>query len=292
MVRILVCLSVLGSSLTAPADVLFEGYSKIYSGGVHVGFVVNRYEFDAKKKQFISLSLLKTGALGGNITESLKAYAKEDMTPISYEYRTLVNGAPKLIDAKFTGGKILASITEGKKVSKVDKVMPKGTFLSTFLIYVMLKSPKGLGPDTKYDYQAIAEEDAEIVKGMAYIKSQETQNGIQTFKILNDFKGTKFVSFVTKEGQILSTKSPVQSISTELVPLSSMATAGQQMPSASMREIFGEVPLGVTNEISKRYQNNPKGFQTNEDSSPSSTGAPAVAPALAPSAPAANEKHE
>ena len=261
--KLLIFVSLLFSSFSK-ADVLFEGYSKIFSGGVHVGFVSIRYEFDPKKKQFSSLSLLKTNTLGGNITETLKAYAKEDMTPLSYEYTTLVNGTPKLIDAKFTNGKIIANIKDGDKISKVDKKMPKGTFLSTFLVYVMLKGPKGLMADTKYEYQAIAEEDADIVKGVAYIKGEENQNGIKVYKILNDFKGTKFVSFVTPDGQVLSTKSPLQSISTELVPLSSMATNGLQMPTSVMKQIFGEVPLGVANEISKRYQNNPKGFKSNE----------------------------
>ena len=284
MVRIISALLFISNSLAAHADVLFEGYSKVYSGGAQVGFVSNRYEFDAKKKQFISLSLLKTNALGGNITESLKAYAKEDMTPLSYEYTTLVDGVPKLVDAKFTNGKILATIKQGDKISKVDKVLPKGTFLSTFLVYVMLKGPKGLTPDLKYDYKAVAEEDADIVSGVASIKNKETQNGLNVFKILNDFKGTKFISFVTGEGEVLSTKSPVQSISTELVPLSSMATNGQQMPTALMKNIFGEVPLGVTNQISKRYQNNPKAFQTNE--------AQTSAQAPAEGKPAATEKHE
>jgi hypothetical protein len=295
MVRIFFVFSVVLNCVTAQADVLFEGYSKVYSGGAQVGFVSNRYEFDAKKKQFVSLSLLKTNALGGNITESLKAYAKEDMTPISYEYTTLVDGVPKLVDAKFTNGKILATIKQGDKISKVDKVMPRGTFLSTFLVYVMLKGPKGLTPELKYDYMAIAEEDADIVGGVAYIKNKETQNGLSVFKILNDFKGTKFISYVTSEGEVLSTKSPVQSISTELVPLSSMATNGMQMPTALMKNIFGDVPLGVANQISKRYQSNPKGFQTNEAQAAS---APADAKdvkdmkEVKDAKPATSEKHE
>jgi hypothetical protein len=52
----------------------------------------------------------------------------------------------------------------------------------------MLKSPQGLKPDTKYDYQAIAEEDAAVVKGMAFVKTPEDFNGLKALKVLNEFK--------------------------------------------------------------------------------------------------------
>lgn len=247
------------------ADVLFEGYSKVVSGGVHVGFFVSRYEFDAKKKVFTATSLLKTNELGGNITESLKAVAKEDLSPISYSYTTLVGGLPKTIDAKFEKGKMNATVKDGSKVSKVSRDLPKGSFLSSFLAYVMLKSPKGLTPNTKYEYQAIAEEDAALVKGLAFVKATEDYNGIKAYKILNDFKSTKFISYVTEKGEILSTKSPVQSIGTELVPQSSMATSGHQIPTGLLKTLFDDVPLGVQNVVSKKYQESPKSFQMKKE---------------------------
>jgi len=251
------------------AEVLFEGYSKVIAGGMHVGFFISRYEFNSKKKEFVATTFLKTNELGGNITESLKAIAKEDLSPISYSYTTLIGNSPKTIDAKFVGGKMNASIKDGDKISKVNRDLPKGTFLSSFLAYVMLKSPKGMSPDTKYEYQAIAEEDAMLQKGIAYIKSVEDAGGIKAYRILNEFKGQKFISLVTEKGEVLSTKSPVQSIATELVPQSSLATASFQLPAALLKQLFGEIPLGVKNEISKKYQAGGKG-------SPSTTVPPAV----------------
>ena len=118
----------------------------------------------------------------------------------------------------------------------------------------MLKSPKGMGPDTKYDYQAVAEEDAAVQKGVAYIKSSEDVNGIKAYRILNEFKGQKFISMVTEKGEVISTKAPVQSITTELMSQSSQATSGFQLPTALLKSLFGEVPIGVKNEVSKKYQ--------------------------------------
>lgn len=255
-------ISICATTSLVKAEVLFEGYSKVLSGGVHVGFVINRYDYDPKKKIFTSISLLKTNELGGNITESVKAIAKDDLTPVEYSYTTLVGGQPKTIDAKFKKGKMLAVIKDGKKVTNVNRDISKDVFLSTFLIYKILKSPKGITVDTMYNYQAIAEEDAAVVKGFTMIKSIEEVNGIKTYRTLNEFKGTKFISFVTAKGEVISTKSPVQGIGTELVPQSSMATTGLQIPTALLKTLFGDIPMGIKNEISKMYQDNPKMFQT------------------------------
>lgn len=249
------------------AEVLFEGYSKILSGGIHVGYTIARYEYDSKKKQFLATTFLKTNEFGGNLTESLKAVSTDDMKPVSYQYTTLIGNQVKTIDAKFQNGKILATIQDGTKTEKINKEMPKGAFLSSFLAYVMLRSPKGLSPDTKYDFQAVAEEDAAIYKGIAFVKNPEDHNGIKVLRVLNEFKGTKFISLVTERGEILSTKSPVQGIGTELVAKPSEATAAFPVPATTLKSLFGEVPTGQVNEISKRAQSQP--------SQPASTSPPA-----------------
>ncbi len=236
------------------ADVLFEGYSKVMSGGVHIGYAINRYEFDPKKKHFISTSFLKTGELGGSITESLSALATEDLKPISYQYTTLVGATTKTIDAKFEKGKIVATVRDGAKVEKIAKDLPKGTFLSTFLSYVMLKSKDGLKVDTKYDYQAIAEEDAAAYKGLAFIKNEEDFNGMKSLKVLNEFKNSKFVSSISDHGEVFSTKSPAQSISTELVAQPATATGNFQIPTSLLKKLYGDVPTGQINQVSKQAQ--------------------------------------
>lgn len=251
-----VSIALIGHSVRA--EVLFEGYSKILSGGIHVGYTIARYEYDPKKKQFLATTFLKTNEFGGNLTESLKAVATDDMKPVSYQYTTLIGNQVKTIDAKFEKGKILASIQDGAKKEKVNKELPKGAFLSSFLAYVMLRSPKGLSPDTKYDFQAVAEEDAAVYKGVAFVKNPEDYNGMKVLRVLNEFKSTKFVSLVTEKGEIISTKSPVQGIGTELVAKPSEATGNFPVPASTLKTLFGNVPTGQINELSKRAHNQPK----------------------------------
>ncbi len=233
------------------AEILFEGYAKVLSGGVHVGYIINRYEFDAKKKKFISTSFLKTNDAGGGITESLQAFANEELQPQSYSYTSIVSGKARTIDAKIEKGRLLANVRNGPQDSKIVKDLPKGTFLSTFLTYIMLKSPKGLTVDTKYDYSAIAEEDADLVKGMAYVKEYDDWNGIKALKVINEFKSSKFISHVNEKGEVLSTRSPIQGIATELVAQPSLATINMQIPTALLKKLFGDVPTGQKNEVSR-----------------------------------------
>lgn len=233
----------------ALADVLFEGYSKVTSGGVHIGYIVSRYEFDPKAKNFVSTYFLKTGALGSDVSESLRAVADQDLNPVSYEYTALVGKTVKTVDAKFKKGKMTATVTEQGKTKTLSNDVPKGAFASTFLVYLMLK--KGLRPDSKYDYTAVAEEDGKFEKGEAFVNKEETHKGFRAFKILNRFKDAKFVSYVTERGETLSTASPANGIATELVarPADAVGTFGTN--AAILKKLFGDVPKGTENMVSK-----------------------------------------
>jgi hypothetical protein len=236
-------------------NVLFEGYSKILMGGVHVGYVVLRYEFDPKKKQFMATYLVKTGDLGGNVMESLKAVSDQELKPISYEYTSLVDKQQtKIIDAKFTKDKMTATIKQGKTQKKVIENVPKGAFLGIFLYYVILRSPSGLKTETRYDYKAVAEEDAKIFDGVATIGKEEKFNGIRAFKASNSFKDVKYSFYLTETGEALMSETPASNLKTILVAKPQEATANFKIPTAILNSLFGEVPMGITNTISKSLQ--------------------------------------
>lgn len=235
----------------AHADVLFEGYAKVLSGEEHIGYVISRYEFEPKKKQFVSTYFLKTGKGPSETTESLKAYADAELTPISYEYTSLAGKESKIIDAKFKAGTLSAVIKNGNKVSRIEKKIPKGTFLSTFLVYLMLKSKEGLKSETNYEYQAIAEEDGAIYKGQALVGKEEVYNGFKSFKILNTFKDIKFLSYVNERGEVLGTNAMGQGIVTELVANPSDAIGNIPYSASLLKTLFGKVPAGDANVASR-----------------------------------------
>lgn len=233
------------------AEILFEAYSRVLLGGTHVGYFVSRYDFDVKKKQFTGIYLLKTNEMGGSINETLKAVANEKLEPVSYQYNSANKTTAKTIEATFQKNKMKAKVTVNGKSQKIERTIPSGVFLSNFLSYVILKSPEGMKTGTKYEYQAIAEEDGELSSGIALVKETENYKGLKVFKIINEFKNMQFISLATDKGEMLSTSEPTQAIATEIVTDPNLATAGFTVSDKNLKLLFGNVPKGTENTLVK-----------------------------------------
>jgi hypothetical protein len=236
---------------SARAEILFEAYSRVLLGGTHVGYFVSRYDFDVKKKQFTGIYLLKTNEMGGSINETLKAVANEKLEPVSYQYNSANKTTAKTIEATFQKNKMKAKVTVNGKSQKIERTIPSGVFLSNFLSYVILKSPEGMKTGTKYEYQAIAEEDGELSSGIALVKETENYKGLKVFKIINEFKNMQFISLATDKGEMLSTSEPTQAIATEIVTDPNLATVGFTVSDKNLKLLFGNVPKGTENTLVK-----------------------------------------
>ena len=235
---------------------LFEAYYKITSVGQHVGYYIQRYELDPKKKQFISTYFLRTNEAGGNISESLKAYSTDKLNPVSYQYTSLQGSVAKTIDANVRKGKkdnsiLQVKINENGKLRVFEQKLQEGTFFSTFLIYLLLQGPKGITPGVKYNFKSIAEEDGKAFPGEVFIESEEKKMGIDTFKVLYTFKRTQFVNFIDPKGESLLSVSPALNISAEMVANTSEATKGMIFNNKSIALLFGDIPQGKINRLAK-----------------------------------------
>ncbi|MFP5520558.1 MAG: hypothetical protein ACLGGX_11685 [Bdellovibrionia bacterium] len=224
-------------------NILFEGYHKVYLQDKHIGFTVSRYEFDAKTQKFKSTYFLKTHGTGADITESLKALSNKDLSPVSYEYTSLVGKDSKVIDAKMQKESLVATLRENGKAKTIRTQVPKGSFLSSFLIYLILQNPKGLQAETNYQYQAIAEEDGQLHKGEALFGKEEVKNGFKVFKALNTFKDSKFISYVSPKGEIIGTEIIGAGLKTELS--TDLASAAGEIPKSEslLKTLFGTLPV-------------------------------------------------
>ena len=262
---------------------LFEGWSKVLLSGQHVGYIIQRYEFDEKKKEFRAIHYMKMNADAGGLTDSLVARADATFKPINYQYTGLKDGKPILIDAGFKGDKMTAVVTEGKEKKTVNVTLPKGAFLSTFLGYVMLQGKEGLKKGIKYEYQGVLEEAAIVAKGEAYIADEETVSGIAAFRILNTVSGSRFISLATHKAEVLGTVSPSAGVQTVLVSTMEEAVAGHGLNSAAVSQLFGSVPKGKENEVSRRNIMPPAA----KGAAPAAPGVTAPAAATAPGGAAA-----
>lgn len=251
----LVLLLLSSSSLAfAKNKVLFEGFYKLSLQGNHVGYYIQRYEIDPKKKQFISTYFLRTNAQGGNISESLKALSTEKLNPISYQYTSLQGSASKTIDAHANKNKrgkdvLQVKITDNGKLRVSEHPVKEGTFFSTFLIYLLLQGKKGIQPGVKYSFKAIAEEDGKTFPGDVFIEKEEAYKGMNSFKVLYTFKNSQFVNFINSKGESLLSVSPALGLNAELVNDPQEAIQGQVFNQKSLSLLFGNVPTGKVHNL-------------------------------------------
>ncbi|HMN70039.1 MAG TPA: hypothetical protein PKC28_15970 [Bdellovibrionales bacterium] len=250
-----------GPAPARAAEIMFEGYYRVENGGKHIGYAIQRYEFEPKDKSFHGISFLRAKFGDKTVQESLKAKTNDKFQPQSYQYTSQIGEDVKMIDASFQGEIMKLKINDGKKVRDETHKIPKGTFFSSFLTYLMLQKPLAL--NQAFQYSAIAEEEGASYNGKALLESKETKNGLEVYRILNSFKGDKFVSQVaivkdpkdaTKNirGEVLGTSSPVKSIATRLVTAPSEATENQTVPNKVLVTLFGGMPTGKTHLLEKK----------------------------------------
>jgi hypothetical protein len=241
----------------ASAEILFEGYIKVLVANKHVGFGVQRYEIDSKKKQFINVNLLKFSIGGVVVTEGLKTISDLSFNPISYQYTRVEGNQAKTIDAVIKKNKMTGTIYMANKKTKISADVPKGSFFSSVLAYMLLSSPTGLKTDSRYDYQAIVEEDANLVKGSVVVEKEEQFNGISAFRTVNSFKGDRWISLVTGKGEVLKTEAPTQGVKSELVATPQEAIADIGLPVEIVKQLFGNTPQGLINVIASSKNTTP-----------------------------------
>ena len=235
------------------SEIQFEGYYRLELESKPIGYVIQRYETDAKEKVIRYAYFLKTNELGGNIQESLKAESrtkeKAEFEPISYQYTGQVGKEINSLDGVFKKNVMEITKSDGKKARKETYKIPPGTFLSSFLSYLMLQS--GLKSGKKFVYSAVAEEDGNSYKGDATVKNEEKFAGQAVFRIENNFKGQHFVSFVTPQGEMVGTISPAKKLTLVLVGKPSEATEGFPVPNKSLMLTFGNIPTGEANVLAR-----------------------------------------
>jgi hypothetical protein len=83
------------------------------------------------------------------------------------------------------------------------------------------------------------------------VKNEEKFAGQTVFRIENNFKGERFVSFLTPQGEMVGTISPAKKLTLVLVAKPSDATQGFPIPNKSLMLTFGNIPTGQANVLAR-----------------------------------------
>ncbi len=240
--------------VTSPAlgATLFESYAQIFADSKPEGFIIQRYEHDLQKKELISTYYIQTSSNLGGVIETLRARCTEDFRPISYRYTDEGPRHTKKIVAYFKNNRMIGYRSDGGVKERIQERLPEGAFLSTFLGYLMLN--KGYRKGVKFTFSAISEEEGKVVLGEAYIeKSLYYISRLKAFKLINKFNGVHFISIVGPKGDILSTESPVQKISTKITDFERVTQQGYKINHKKIAALFGGLPKGQQNVYAQQF---------------------------------------
>jgi hypothetical protein len=245
----LVFLLVISTSLSARAEILFEGYYKVSQFKKHIGFLVLRHELDEKTKQFKTTSFTKLAKLKFDMTETYQAVSDANLAPVSINYLAVSDKTnSKLIEVTFNKGSMVGTVVENGKKLKINQKVEKGVFLSSSLYYLMLNSKEGLKTDSKFDFSAITEEGPVVMQGKVVVdKKMVSQGSLQLMKVTNNFAGSEYENLLTSKGEVVSANTPSTSIETELVKSSDEALEGIKLAPGTLEKVFGEIPAGKIN---------------------------------------------
>jgi hypothetical protein len=236
------------SGLSAKAEIIFEGYYKVNQFKKHIGFLVLRHEIDDKTKNFKTTSFIKLGAGGFDFTESYQATSDQQLLPLSLNYLTVDGKKTKTIEAKIKDFKMTGLVIEDGKKTKLNTSVPKGSFFSSALYYLMLQSKDGLKTDSKFDYIGITEEGPVAINGTVTVdKKMVTAGSQQLLKISNKFAGSEYDNLVTSRGEVVSASTPATQIESELVKTPAEAIQGIKLSKGTLEKIFGKLPEGKHN---------------------------------------------
>lgn len=227
------------SSLAAP---FFDGYYKLTSENRHVGYVIHQFSLDKKELTHTYYVYMQTTE--GAYIESLQGKSNVDLSPKSYRYTSFDGENGLTLDAVVQTKKLTIKTTKNKKSTIREVPLRKGVFLSSILQFLMLKNPKGIQVGLKYTYSAVAEEDGRTYDGVAWVKKEEMVEGKKSFRVLNKFKGQKFISWLNQEGHVLKTRAVANGIEATLQSNPQEAVASFPMNKKTLELLFGKIPVG------------------------------------------------
>ena len=241
--RLLIGLLFLSSSI-ANAAVVFEGYYKVSQFNNHIGFIIIKHELEPKSNNYIIQTYLRLAKKNFDMTETLKTVSDSNMKPVQYSYTALDKKRTKTIEVM-----AIVAIEDGKKLA-MSVPYEKGVFFSSALYAMMLRGEKGLKTGMDLEFNAIAEEAAQVHTGTTKIaKTRVTKDTFQLMKAENNFAGSNYEVLLTDKGEIVSTNDSKTGIKTELVRNKEEAIQDIKINNKTLEQVFGSIPEGKTNSL-------------------------------------------
>lgn len=231
------------------SQVFFEGYMKLTEFGKHVGFSVTRAE--QQKDRFRISYLLQFQNQSNFVIEAYVTLSDLSGKPLEIRYLSETNQQKKGYKAKYLKDDLweYEPLEPGpkkilkKKLSAQGISKPTELFFSSSLNWILTRLPLFQQNHVTFEYQAIEEESFEPVQAKLQILDWENYQGLRVKRILNYWKGVKFVALITAEGVPVFVEAPTLGLQSVLTS-KAVATKGFPLMSSVFEPIFGSIPTG------------------------------------------------
>lgn len=239
-------------SLSAHAEILFEGYYRIEKKGQHVGYLVQRLASDSKGQRIMSAYVRmkdEGGAPDAEVYDSIKTIALlGSAKPVLSVYESNRSGSKDIIRTEFSAGNIpkVTFITKaGKKSSVRRDTAQKASLLSSFVFFVT--DFKKLETQKPYEYEAYIEDRGRTGVGTLVYAADKSVSGQKVYHVVDDFMGQMMESFVAETGESLGARSLNGETVTYWVAEREEAVGAFKFPTDELTTLFGDLPEGKKN---------------------------------------------
>ncbi len=236
------------TSVVAHAEITFEGIFKIEKNKSHIGYAIQRVEIDDTKKRSITL-YIKTMKSGKTETTISRSYSDEEFLPLNSLFSSDETGVHESINSAFGGPSTIVNTNfdKSKANSRKDELpAPEGTFLSSFLFYIVDLTKLDIG--VVKNYEAFSEEDGRYSWGKLKLVSRKSFGDKKVLQLDDFFAGESIENFVLSNGDPIGARSDFNKIVTYITSKTE-AVKDFDFPQVELTEIFKDLPEGTKNPV-------------------------------------------
>lgn len=243
----------LAFSMTANARVLFEGYYKIETKGVHRGYFVQRDELNEQTHERVLTYYIWKKSDSGIQQFGVRATATENFKPLRYAYYEWMNTNSTQTEGTFTEKELKFVERDGRTGKPLSEQRPAQTLpadavFSSMITQQVAKSYAGeYKENLNLSYKGLSEEDGLFDNGELKVVRMNPTNNTMVFQVMSEFAHEITELFTFRDGEMLGSRNMLGEHLTYLVGTRDEAVGTFPLAKNSIMKVFGDIPHGAIN---------------------------------------------
>jgi hypothetical protein len=234
----------------ARAEVTLDAYYAIQVNGKHVGFSVQRDEYDPKTKTHKIKYFIKTNEQDNDMEQFVSTEQTDGYQPKSFRFLSRVRKAESAIRGNVRGKDLKLTFKEPKGQKTVSIPLSGDMFFSSALGPVLIASKLSKGK--ALSFHAINEEDGFLGDGVVYVIDETEVSKHKVYRLITHFQNVETEVWLLDTGVALASQSTHIQLRAEMVANRLDATEGLDFNLKTLAKYFGSVPEGKINPFARK----------------------------------------